>query len=207
LELKFRKFQMANPLKINLQLDGLNDLAPFLKSLKPSRQSRILGETMAKAGKPVANLAKQKAPKDTGALRRSITVVVRRYPQRGKVIALIGAAKGYYGKGSTGKLRRLGAKDSREGSRSPAYYSHLVEYGHRMAVSTGQDARTNKGKTFRKGTLQETGYVLARPFLRPAVVQGKPLADAEIAKGFALAIEHEHRNASRKFSRASKLKI
>ena len=158
---------------------------------------------MARAAKPIATLAKAKAPADTGALRKAIGSLVRRYPTKGVIIGLIGALRGYY-KPSKRGARRVRKGESTKGAASPANYSHLVEYGHRMAVSSGgAAARSNKGKSFRKGTLTETGYVLPRPFLAPAAAQGQGAADAALGDGFGAAIEAEFKRAKRKFDRAN----
>lgn len=189
---------------ISINLSGLQGLREGLASLKPSAQSRILGDAMGRAAKPIVALARAKAPADTGALRRAIGSIVRRYPNKGLIMGFIGALRGYYKPGKRG-ARKTRKGESVKGARAPANYSHLVENGHRMAVATGGPAaKTTKGKSFRKGTLTETGYVLPRPFLAPAAEQGRGAADAALADGFGLAIEAEFKRAKRKFDRANR---
>ena len=146
------------------------------------------------------SLAKAKVPRDTGALRASLGMVVRRYPERGIIMGLIGARRGYFRKG-----KRLKAGAGRRGANSPAHYSHLVEYGHNLVVGTGIRGGTTKGRSIRKGTISAKAYVLPRPFLRPAVEQGRGAADAALADGFGRALEAELKRAKRKFTKASKV--
>lgn len=195
---------MARSASVAINLSGFQGLREGIAGLKPSAQSRILGDAMGRAAKPIATLAKAKAPADTGALRKAIGSIVRRYPNKGVIIGLIGALRGYY-KPSKRGARKTRKGESTKGAASPANYSHLVEFGHRMAVSTGgPSARANKGKSFRKGTLTEAGYVMPRPFLAPAAAQGQGAADAAIGEGFGLAVEAEFRRAKRKFDRANR---
>jgi hypothetical protein len=193
---------MARSSAITINLSGLAGLREGLAGLRPSAQSRILGGAMEKAAKPIVSLAKAKAPKDTGALRASLGSVVRRYPEKGQILGLVGALRGYYKPGKRG-VRKLRKGESPKGAAAPANYSHLVENGHRMATATGTSGRANKGKSFRKGTLTETGYVLPRPFLAPAAAQGQAAADAALGDGFGAAIEAEFKRAQRKFDKAN----
>ena len=172
---------MANRASIEFQLGGINDLAPFISALKPSAQSRIIGQSMGFATKPIVSAAKARVPTDSGALKRAITSIIRRYPEKGYVAGFVGAARGYYSGGR--KLKKGQAK--KKGYRTPANYSHLVEYGHKRAGG---------------------GFVSPKPFLRPAVEAALPAADAELGRGFARAIEAEHRSAARKFGKMSTLK-
>lgn len=188
---------------VTINLSGIAALREGLAGLKPSAQSRILGDAMGRAARPIVSLAKAKAPADTGALRKAIGAIVRRYPNKGVILGLIGAIRGYY-KPSKRGARRVRAGESTRGASAPANYSHLVEDGHRMAVSTGGPAaRTNKGKSFRAGTLSETGYVMGRPFLAPAAQQGQADADAALADGFGEAVAAEFTRAKRKFDRGN----
>lgn len=194
---------MARAAAVSINLSGIQGLREGLAGLKPSAQSRILGDAMGRAAKPIVTLAKAKAPTDTGALRKAIGSLVRRYPNKGVIMGLIGALRGYY-KPSKRGARRLRQGESAKGASAPANYSHLVENGHRMAVLTGgPSARANKGKSFRASTLTETGYVLGRPFLTPAAQQGQAAADAALGDGFGQAVEAEFRRAKRKFDRAN----
>lgn len=149
-----------------------------------------------KGGRGIVTRARQLVPRDTGALRKSLGVVVKKMPRTGKIMAFIGARRSYYSKGK--KIKKGG---DRRGAQSPAHYSHLVEFGHRSGVATGRSGRLNSGQSFRSGTLTQRSYVLPRPFLRPAFEQMRDHAHKQIVAGFNRALEIEYRRARRRFTR------
>lgn len=186
---------------IGVKLANFTEFAEMLRGLPAAMESRVMGDALGTAAKPIVAAAKQRVPKDTGALRRSLTSVVRRYPRSGKVIAVIGPDKDYYG--SSGKRLRRG--QSRYGSNRPSKYAHLVEFGHHT-VDSSLGQRRFRGQ-FLKGkptaTSSKRTWVPARPFLRPAVTLATPEATAALADGVRRGMEREIKRLSRKMKRIS----
>lgn len=210
-----------NSQNIQWVISGVSDLSAFVRELKPSAQARIIRKTLEDASAPIVRLAKQKAPKKSGALRKSIGVVVRAYPAKGTVTGFIGARRGTYAEMKNIRTKRKTATLLKPGQNTmkritPANYSHLVEYGHRSVHGGGTlpnfgervpgvwNAK-NKGRSQRKGTISATSFVPPRPFLRPAFEQGRAFAEARIIDGFEKAIEREYARAKAKLSKTIKL--
>lgn len=213
---------MANSARITWEISGVTDLRAFLADLKPSTQAKIIAKTVEEASKPIIRMARDKAPRKTGALKKALGSITRIYPQKGQIISFIGARRGYYVEAYSIKTKRKIAISAKPGqidsSRrvSPANYSHLVEYGHRSvhgggalpnygAKVSGVWNSVNKGKSIRQGSLSATSFVAPRPFLRPAFEQGKQFAEARIIVGFEKALEREYRRARAKHSKTIKL--
>lgn len=212
---------MANSANVQWVISGVADLSAFLSDLKPSTQAKIIAKTMEVASKPIIQLAREKAPKKTGALAKSLGSITRIYPSKGQIVSYIGARRGYYTEAFSVKTRKRTAVSLKPGQRStrrvtPANYSHLVEYGHRSVNGggvlpnyggrvSGQWNSVNKGRSIRKGTTGATSFVAPRPFLRPAFEQGKAFAEARVVEGFDRALEREFARAQRKFNKTIKL--
>jgi len=103
---------------MNFQFTHVNakQTSKKLKDFRGSVQRRINGSALNFAATPMLNAARSKASKETGALKRSLIKVSRKYHQAGVVMTLVGidtAAEAI----KDGKLRR------------PVKYAHLVEYG------------------------------------------------------------------------------
>lgn len=163
---------------------GLGALTAALRALPEDMRQRTLASGVKEALVPIEVAAKRfaKRSEETGALRDSITHKVVNYPTSGKCVGLVGPDRNYYshGKKLKGALSRLLVRDQRR----PANYAHLVEYGHVMVAPT-------KGTSRRKGTATTTGFVPAKPFIRPAIATTLSL-QAEgffrgVAKSFAAA--------------------
>lgn len=190
---------MANTMRIGFQLTNFDEMRQLLKDLPPSVESRVMGDAVQVATKPIVQAARSNAPVDTGALRRSITSVVRRYPRAGKIVGIIGPSKDFFQSG-----KRLKKTANRQGADRPANYAHLVEFGHLSALGTGRRAKDAKGKSVRKGTLDAVSFIMPRPFLRPAVMIGAPMASAALANGVSVGMEREVRRLASKMKRIKK---
>lgn len=166
-----------NSMSFGFTLTNFKEFAGMLRELPASVESRVMGDAIGIAAKPIMQMAKAKAPKRTGALSRSIITVVRRYPKAGKVMALVGPDKEYY---SGGKRLKKGA--SRQGADRPAKYAHLVEFGHQT----------------------KNGFVAAKPFIRPAVAAGKPAAINALADAVGVGMEREIGRVASKLKRLRK---
>lgn len=191
---------MANSMKIGFTLSNFGEFAKLLEDLPASVESRVMGTAVDQAMKPIVNLAKAKAKVRSGALRKSITSVVRRYPDKGKIVGIIGPEKG---------ARYLGGRKIVRGGSllktdRPDKYAHLVEFGHHTAAATGANVRNTKGRTIREGTLTPKAWVVAQPFLRPAVAQGEVAAVGALADGVTKGLERETKYQLSKLKRIKK---
>jgi HK97 gp10 family phage protein len=80
-------------------------------------EKRVASAAVRAASRPVVNAARAAVPRDTGQLRKSIGVKVKRY--KGAVWAGIGPRSGF----------KITASDGRP--RNPTQYAHLIERGTR----------------------------------------------------------------------------
>lgn len=194
---------MANSMRIGFTLSNWEEMRSLLLNLPPAVESRILGDALSVAAKPIVNAAKARAPVDTGALRRSITSVVKRYPKAGKVMAIIGPSRDFFRGG-----KRIKPGGDFRGAASPAHYAHLVEFGHMSAAATGTSVATAKGSVIRrknpkskKTEFQARSFILPRPFLRPAVLTAKPAVEGQLAKGVEVGMAREIKRLASKMKR------
>jgi len=209
---------MGNKSKGQFILSGVVDLSRFLRELKPSTQMAIIATSVEAASKPIVSQARSNVSVRSGALKKSIGAIIRKYPRTGSVAAFIGARRGSYAIATslktkkTGLIKLHGSEDSTQRI-TPANYSHLVEFGHRSVHGGGNLSRgregpikghwnsVNKNKSIRKGTLHETSYIAPKPFLMPAFESGKAFAEQRIIEGFEKAILRECEKAQKKFSK------
>lgn len=173
---------MAN--KAQVVLEGAETLHAVLNELPKAVRGEVLAEALKKAVVPIRRHTIAKAPKDTGALKKSITAKVIAYPKDGRAVALIGPDRNYY---MGNKRVRKGG--DRRGANKPSKYAHLVEFGHYSGVSSLGFGGFAKGTTLRKKTAQARSFILPRPFLRPGLMAGASAANtilsAEIENAMA----------------------
>jgi hypothetical protein len=156
---------------MKIDLKPLHKLERKLRMLNLAAQKQVLARGMKEATSPVVPQAQRKLEQndsiDTGALRASMTNVVRVYRQGEHYLGLVGPRTDYYESGVRIKKEPGETKEEylerNAGKRKPANYAHLVEYGFIHAKS---------GKR-----------IPPRPFLKPAFEQEVPhmqktLADA-----------------------------
>ena len=137
---------------MSIEMRGLNNVLDSLDNVaNPSGIRRAMGKACAL----VERSAKQKAPKDTGALRRSITSEVT-----GNGIDIIGTVY------------------------TPLEYAPYVEYGTGLfAESTGrQDAWSYKDD---KGNWHKTSGQKPQPFMRPALNENREKITEILKEGLA----------------------
>lgn len=135
----------SNSVQTKLVFTGLEGFYKVIEGLSLEMQTVILKEGVTQAVKPLVRLAKQYAPKRTGALAASISSKVIPMRKTGTAVAIMGPAKGRF---SGGKMLKKG--ESAADSDQPSRYAHLVEFGH----------------------LTPKGRVAAKPFMRPATAVG-----------------------------------
>lgn len=125
---------------LRFQITGQTEIAKALRDLPSNFRKDAAVYAMEQAMQPVVDAARSFAPVGkTGALRRSIGFLIRKYRNGAVVFGVIGPRRGF------------GVPDAstKTGVTEPANYAHLVEYGHAVAGDAA-------------------GWVEAHPFLRPA---------------------------------------
>jgi len=181
-----------NSMRIGFALPNFAAMTKTIQALPAAMQARVMKGALARAARPIVQAAKQRAPKRTGALRRSITAIVREYPRAGKVIAIIGPDHGTYAKGARLKAGVRNGKVDR-----PAKYAHLVEFGHYTGTRSGKFGgfakgfKRSKAVTAGLGSQSATAYVLAQPFLRPAVMGATNQSADELARAVEAGMARE----------------
>jgi len=170
---------MARTAYIRTPLTGLDGITAVLRGLPADLQAQIMTTAMKVAARPIEQHAKRFAERsrDTGALKKSITHIVKKYRGGLNATAIIGPDKGFY---RGGERIKAGGNFSKAGK--PHKYAHLVEFGHFIVAPKA-------GTTRRKGTARTLGFVAALPFMRPAVNAGHRETGEALATGIARGIE------------------
>lgn len=174
---------MANSVN-RTSFTGTAALLNVLRALPAAVRADILKPACEKAARPIQRSIAGMAPKDTGALRRSIQVKGIADKTKGTAAALVGPDRSYYREG-----KRLGKGADRRGANKPANYAHLVEFGHASGASSERFGGFKKGTTVRKKTAEAKSFVLPRPFMRPGFAAGAPMAEAILAQEIGTSIE------------------
>jgi HK97 gp10 family phage protein len=147
--------------RIGFTFGGDREVMAQLQAIPPELRERAIPQALRFAGRAIVSKARTLVPRDTGLLRKSLGLVLRkpRRRKRGDSYIVIGARSGF---GQEVTRRNRGHwSDGRSRYADPRFYSHLVEFGHYIV-------RRIKGTSRRKQTATELLYVLPRPFLRPA---------------------------------------
>ena len=152
--------------KLSSSITGVEDLSANLRGLSKELRTEVMALAVKRGARPLESSAKRHAMKSkrTGALRNSIKTKVVKYSKTATAVAIVGPDRDYY---LGGKRVRKGM--SRKGADKPAKYAHLVEFGHYTRAGTGTSLKLAKGTSRKKGTFVETAFVLAQPFIRPAI--------------------------------------
>ena len=192
---------MAN--SVTLKFSGLAGIRDVLKKLPDETQKKVLRPAIGKAAKPLLSAAKARVPVRTGALRASLTSLVRRGKKDGLYYAAVGPSSDYFLGG-----KRVRGNQSKAGADKPANYAHLVEFGHMSAAATGVDVATAKGTRRRRGkkgsdqAFTPRSFVLPQPFMRPAMMSSRDQVEkvlaAEIRKGLEDAVNRINTNKAAK---------
>jgi HK97 gp10 family phage protein len=140
---------------VQYKMSGGRELQRALAKFSPGRQRAIARRALASASTLTLRAAKQRAPVETGLLRKSLGKKTKTYPNKGTVVVAIGPRTGF---------RRLVRVKGKLVRRNPTKYAHLVEFGSRPHT-------VGKGSSLRKRRQRGVMHpgVAARPFLRPAL--------------------------------------
>jgi HK97 gp10 family phage protein len=176
------------PYDIRVNFIGTAELQAAFAGLPDRIKKKAMRRGMTKAGRILAQEAKQRAPRETGLLQQSMGSRV--YVTRaGGYAAAVGPRTGFrrpvvkIRRGRrAGSFRKATKREIAAGGfgkgdyRDPAKYGHLVEKGFRL-VRGGKLPRTIGAKFLAKLGIRKAGHVIghvaARPFLGPALAAVK----------------------------------
>lgn len=158
--------------------------------------NRWMKRAMVAGSRPIISATRMGAPKDTGALRKSIGRRIKGYRRSMSIIAVIGPRSDFVAhRRTTGTTRRYqflrGGKakailrTAAPGRRRPSKYAHLVEFGTRV--------RRIKSWMGRAGVTKWVARMPATPFLEPAFKLRYPAALAAIVAKLREGIAAEAR--------------
>lgn len=161
-------------MKMGLRIEGMRDLDEALKQLPRATGRSVLDRALKRAAKPIQQKSRALAPRDTGALRKSIVVEsVKRGNRAGKSAFAQALAAG----GSVGDARAALVSASSGGETRAE-----VRVGPRKGKSKHESIKT---------IVQEFGSVNqpAQPYMRPAWDANRDAASANIRKELWSEIE------------------
>ncbi len=182
---------------VKLTLRNDKELVRALLALPEAIFKRVIVSAVTKAARPVVNAARERVSVETGALKRSIGVIIKKYPRKGIVTAVIGARGGIYVGGKAQKSAASG-----DGHRNPALYSHLVEKGHRIVRARSLKQYRNRYGALRtkRGSGHTIGRVAGRPFLQPSLVSRTSHVVGDMRSAIGKGIEREARRQAKRAS-------
>jgi hypothetical protein len=143
-----------------------------------------LARIMRNSGKPILAAADAALTgDDTGALRRSLGLVLRKSPERRRMAVYLGPRVG----------PEWNLVDPKTGKRvrSPVRYAHLIEFGTQAHIVIRRGVRHDG--SFYQYSIAHPGTA-ARPFMRPAFEGAKETVRAQLAADIGQAIEKAARD-------------
>lgn len=171
----------------NFTINGLSQLNRALKELPQSTQTTVVRNALKKVAEPIAKAARSKARVRTGALRKSIKVIVLKRNDVGKA-EFAAAMRG--GQGTKAAVEAM-KKARREAKGSGAF---------EVAVTTG---KMPQAIFMERGTSHHPAY----PYMRPAWDETAPTSVADFKKALATEIEKARKRLAAKAERdAAKIK-
>ena len=192
-------------------LMGVTDLRQFVQGIDPFVQRRLIKRTLDQSCKVMVEQARANIVDNdsvrTGALKKSMGLVIREYPKTRRIIAVIGPRVMTFVRGKSGKARSAKSTDKVEdGLIKPFKYAHLVEFGHYSAAATGISVSDGtKGTRRRKHTFPTRSYIMPKPFLAPAYNTTRAFVEARIMDAFKEAVKREAIRMTRKLQKIVKL--
>lgn len=174
------------PLAVAFTFKGDKEVAAALSAIPEEMRAKALPIALRAAGRLVVRRARRLVPVDTGLLKKSLGLVLRR-PKRKPPYVALGARRGF-----KSTVTREGATVTAD----PANYAHLVELGHSVVTA-------GKGKSIRKGTAVSVGFVPPKPFLRPALEGQAPQIRSIFIRELAHAQSVLAARAARKASKVA----
>lgn len=141
----------------NFRITGLNELRVNLRKLSKA-VPKELKKSMRKVTKPIQRGMKAEAPRDSGALRKSIATKIGIGKKTGAVFAIVGV-RSRFATNASGRV----AKKGESWVKLPNLYASVIEYGASAFKSrkTSHIANRFREKTFNR-TKNATIIAVAR---------------------------------------------
>ena len=111
--------------KIKGTVDGLQSILKSIDGLNKSLKNKLLRRALGEAGKLILKVAKTRAPRETGILKKSLGRKVKIYRQTGVGVAIVGPRTGF----RQNVLRKKGKWAPTQAIANPTKYAHLQELG------------------------------------------------------------------------------
>lgn len=150
---------MPSGLAIRTSISGIDNIIKSMQNLNRTLRNRVSRRVVMAASKVIATTAKSFAPRGTGALQRSMGVVIRTYGgvNHRRFVGVIGARSGFL-KGRGFKLAR---RQTDKGMRNmgPALYQHLVIGGTKPHY-IAKGAQAMRVRKTQKGRLEQANIGL-----------------------------------------------
>ena len=181
---------MTTDVRFTVKVNGARQTAEAFDSLNGAVRRRILRRANVASARPSLRAAKASGAYEdrTRSLRKSLAIRTKTRKQGDAVSSLI-APKSEATGNHKGRVVQ------------PSRYAHLVEKGHRIAVSvaSGQAARGFALRSNRrmKMTAAIGGRVQGRAFLGPALRSTSPEAVRKFGDVFGPSVESEARKAAK----------
>lgn len=196
---------MARANSFGVTLKGDKELEAKLRALTGAKLLTVVATAERRAMKPVIAQARQLVRRESGTLARSLGAITKKYPGKAVVITVVGPRT---------HMGRVVEIDGHPQYRDPVKYSHLIEFGHRVARkgtvllrrgesiqkakrrAAGMTDKEGKPNPHRLGTA--AGSVPAFPFILPAFKGQQAAIIARYREELAVELEKE---AARKAAR------
>ena len=155
---------------LELKIDVRKALGPVKKDVEKvldQLERRGMKDALMKAATPMVKKTREGAPVRTGALKKSIGKKGKTYPKTQTAYVVVGPRSNFELNGER-----------------PAWYAHLVEFGHDLVFSSADGKR-------------QAGFVAPRPFMRPAFEATKDQAFRIYGEELGNAIHRHFKRAKR----------
>lgn len=165
-----------------IKVEGLRELRQALITTIPREmQGKVLQRALAAGTKLIVEDAQTRAPVKTGRLSRAIYATRDSRNSSGIYEARVVTVR-------RGKKFQKTNRD--------AYYWKFIEFGHRTGARKGQYLQKLDGRRSHGRAVKATGFVAARPFMRPAFEAKKYQALEAIQKRLRIEIDRAAKKAS-----------
>jgi hypothetical protein len=195
-------------MRLGAKLTNFREMSEMLAVLPAEVGNKVMGTAIDAAARPIERRAVENAPANRGALKKSISRVVRKYPGSAvPAIAIVGPNKDF----TQSKLQGGG---DLKGVDRPANYAHLVEFGYhtRAAERVGETAQefraftaaerrdaNRAGRALPSAGRKTVIFVPPNPFLRRAVRDSEGESAAAFEQGCVKGLERETKRLNRMF--------